>query len=370
MIYDLLPEMEPFSIVQGGAISKVVANLMRLDSSRRVACPSQDGSWGFEGDRTIVIPQLETYNKLRGKRHLPEPVKAQFYRWAYRPLLDKLGRGDVVWCHNQPHAAAALAPAVRSAGAALVYHSHDRHVPSTSVEALEAITPNARVFASDALRQQYLERFPHWPNTHVIHNGADESIFFPASSAEAGERRPAVVIYVGRLHEEKGTHVLVEAMRILNARKVEAVCRIVGSSFAGGSKPTAYVKELERASPANVTYLGYRAPAEVAQEFRKADVLCCPSICEEGFGSVNIEAMACGLPVVATRIGGIPEIAEEGGIKLVEPGNAAELADALQILIEDEQLRATMGAQGRRSFQQRFTWKTITQKHQELIASL
>ena len=99
---------------------------------------------------------------------------------------------------------------------------------------------------------------------------------------------------------------------------------------------------------------------------RTADVFCCPSVWLEAFGNVNIEAMASGTPVVASRVGGIPEIAAEGGILLVAPDSAIEIADALQKLIEDEDLRLKTGKEGLKSFRKRFTWSAIASQYQEI----
>jgi len=80
--------------------------------------------------------------------------------------------------------------------------------------------------------------------------------------------------------------------------------------------------------------------------------------------------MGCGVPVVATRVGGIPEIAAQGGVILVKPESAAELADALQTLIQDKTLRARLAREGLKSFQRRFTWNTIAEQYREVVNSL
>jgi starch synthase len=80
--------------------------------------------------------------------------------------------------------------------------------------------------------------------------------------------------------------------------------------------------------------------------------------------------MACGVPVVATRVGGVPEIAAEGGVLLVEADSAVDLADALQKLIRDKDLRIEMGAEGLTSFQQRFAWDVIVKQYWELIDNI
>jgi spore coat protein SA len=207
-------------------------------------------------------------------------------------------------------------------------------------------------------------------NTYSIHNGADETRFYPAASGDRPPNPVPVILYVGRLHPEKGVHVLMAAMRILQERNVAAVCRVVGSSFSGGSKPTAYAKSLVRHRPSNVEFADFRIQTAIAEEYRSADILCCPSIFQEPFGSVNIEAMACGVPVVASRVGGIPEIAAEGGVILVEPNSAMQLADALERLIKDKDLRAKIAMDGLSSFRRRFTWPTIFKQYQEVTDAL
>jgi spore coat protein SA len=281
-----------------------------------------------------------------------------------------LQQGDIVWCHNQPIFAAALEKEIHLKGAKLVYHCHDGLTGYPLRKAFKLFTPDAYVFVSEYLRQNFLHIFPWLRNTYTLHNGADEALFYPRQVRDGIDKTVPTILFVGRLHPVKGVHILLEAMSILQRRKVSAKCKVVGSSFSGGSKVTPYVKQLLKSSPSNVSFVGHRSALDIAEEYRSADILCCPSIWQEAFGMVNIEAMACGIPVVASRVGGIPEIAAGGGILLVEPDSPIELADALQKLIENRGLRAKVAADGLFSFQQQFAWTTINKQYESIVRRL
>jgi spore coat protein SA len=370
IIYHVLPEKESFSALSGLAISRDVANLMRFDLSMIAVCESADDSWGFPEDRILVIQELRMVGRMRARKHIPLWITGPIFRSIFSPLLSKLKSGDVVWFHGQPFFAAALGVAIREKGARLIYHAHNLVIEPPSVAAFKACEADASIFVSEFVRQELLRLLPDLKNTYSIHCGADETLFYPAAPEERPFNPVPVILYVGRLHPIKGVHVLMAAMRILQERKVEVVCKVVGSSHFGGSKATAYVRKLLRDRPSNVQFKDFRIQTEIAEEYRSADILCCPSVWPEPFGNVNIEGMACGIPVVASRVGGIPEIAAEGGVILVEPNSAVELADVLQKLVEDKDIRTKVAMEGLSSFRRRFTWPTIFRQHQEVTDSL
>jgi len=371
MIYHLLPEMEAFSTYRGGALSNTVANLIvHLDRSQNVVCQSADDTWGNVSDRILEIPQLCTYSRIWARGRIPVCITGMFFRRIFLPFMKRLNKGDIVWCHNQPFFAAALERTIHLKGAKLIYHSHDGRCAYAVRNAFRSFTPDACIFVSDALRKHWLKIVPGIKRSYVVYNAANERLFYPLSDKSSRQNTIPVVLYVGRLSHEKGAHILMSAIRILNERRVKVLCKVVGSSFSGGSKPTSYVRTLLKSCPANVQFKGYCSQTEIAEEFRSADIACCPSVWQEPFGKVNIEAMACGLPVVATRVGGIPEIAAEGGVILVEPNSAVQLADALQRLIEDKELRMKVGREGLQSFTHRFRWTVIFEQFQRVIDSL
>lgn len=369
MIYHLL--CEPFSAYSGLALSNVVANMMRFDSSSVVVCPQADDTWGFAPDRIMISSRLQSGN-IRGWRYVPLSIKRRFFCRVFDSLLSKLREGEIVWCHNWVNIAEALEQGIHIRGAKLVYHAHNSLADRAARTGLRYLNADALIFNSEAMRQEVLRLLPRLKNTYIIHNGADETRFHPALAGTGRDDTVPTVLYVGRLVRIKGVHVLIEAMRILQERKVQAICKVVGASHAGGSKNkvTTYIRSLQKGCPSNVRLDGFRAATEIAQEYRAADIFCCPSIWQEPFGSVNVEAMASGIPVVATRVGGIPEIAAGGGVLLVEPDSPIELADALQKLIEDKEYRAKVGAEGLASFQLRFSWAAIVKQSQELVDDL
>src|SRR5437763_1359877 len=98
--------------------------------------------------------------------------------------------------------------------------------------------------------------------------------------------------------------------------------------------------------------------------FRTADVLVFPTIAQEALGRTAVEAMAAGLPVVASRIGGLPFTVAEGATGLLcEPGEPDDLARKLEILLDDPELRWRLGQAGRRRFEEHYAWPVIIDRH-------
>jgi len=158
----------------------------------------------------------------------------------------------------------------------------------------------------------------------------------PPAGARAG------LLYVGRLAPEKGIDVLVRAAGGLPA----------GSLRVAGSGP----EQALLAGPAAVHALGALAGAQVVSEMQRAVALVFPSIWFETFGLVVIEAFACGTPVIASRIGGVPDLVEDGvtGL-LVTPGDAADLALKMQWALDHPERMAAMGRAARGVYEARYT---------------
>lgn len=185
---------------------------------------------------------------------------------------------------------------------------------------------------------------------YVVHCGVDTHLFSPPPPALRKKGGPFTIVCVGTLHEVKGQTYLVEACRHLLKQGVPFECHFIGDGPDMG-KLTRQVQEA--GLEGHVHFHGRRTRHEVLELLRQADVLVAPSVPSrdgrrEGIPVVLMEAMACGVPVVASRLSGIPELVDHGenGF-LVRPGDVGGLVEALLRLYRDPVLRSRFGTSGR-----------------------
>jgi glycosyltransferase involved in cell wall biosynthesis len=372
-VIHLLTETDSFSDLHGAALQRWVANVLRWETERTtVACARADDSWDLKHAEALVLPGLLAYSKLRGRYRLPWKLRRSMLRRIFRPVTKALRPGSVIWIHNRPDYAAAVESEVRAAGARLVLHLHNSLAVSFPRMIPAPINADRIVFCSRYLEDEARLAFPGLDETAVIHNGADDRRFFPERlPGSPVQRRVPRVLFAGRLVPEKGAHVFVEAMWLLQARGIRVTGRLLGATgFGSTNPPTAYSRSLLRNAPANLEFGGYRPADALAEEFRRADIFCSPSTWEEPFGLVNVEAMASGLPVVSTLGGGVPEVFAEGGAILVPRDSAVALASALERLITDRDLRERLAVEGHGSYLRNFTWQRVHQRYREVLTGL
>jgi glycosyltransferase involved in cell wall biosynthesis len=176
-----------------------------------------------------------------------------------------------------------------------------------------------------------------------------------------------VVLFAGKLRPAKGVQVLMDAMaRVWRAAPQTVLVLVGGTEFGRGRtmRPTAFLAELRRqieTAPGRVILTGFIPPAGMPEIYLVGDVFAGPSQIEEGLGLVFLEAAACGLPVVATRRGGIPEVVRDGetGLLLTRPDDPSELAEKIISLLDSPELRERLGAAGREWITANFSWEKI-----------
>ena len=203
-------------------------------------------------------------------------------------------------------------------------------------------------------------------NPEVIYNGFDPRVFQPVSIPDKGLRQryslgpeDRVILYVGRLIGLKGLPVLLRAFSLLkNRQRVKLL--IVGDGEGRDSFQN-LARNLGIAP--QTLWAGFVPHAETPRYYSLASVAVSPSLADEAFGISICEAMACGLPVVASRVGGIPEIILHGETGLlVEAGNDRKLAEKMENLLGDESLRRRMGIQAVQRARELFTWERVADR--------
>lgn len=301
--------------------------------------------------------------------YLPWTLHKKLIRSVLLPGMEVIGPGDVLWVHNRPDYAFALAPFVHKSGARLVLHMHNSHLLQEQDDRIRKAGIDQFVFVSRYLQNEATSRFPWMSRSTVLYNGADEQMFHPAATERASPDVPQI-LFASRLVKEKGGHIFLDAMRSLQESGVKAKGIIVGASHFGGSRVTGYISKLHNMAPPNVEFRPYCSGRELAEMFREVDIFCLPSVWQDPFPLAPLEAMASNLPVVATRSGGIPEAVDQGGAILVERGSVEQLANALKQLIANPDLRKKIGTEGRLSFHRNFTWSVVQKRYHDIVSSL
>ena len=182
-----------------------------------------------------------------------------------------------------------------------------------------------------------------WAHIHVVPCGVDPGVYQPPPE-RAGSDRAAEILFVGRLLPGKGLSLLLEAVATLRGRGLDVTATIVGDGPARG----AYEADARRLGVTqHVRFLGAVGQDEIRAHYARADLFCLPSFAE-GVPVVAMEAMAMELPVVSTRIMGIPELVQDGAHGLlVAPGRVDVLTEALDRLVRSPRERRRMGAAAR-----------------------
>jgi starch synthase len=224
---------------------------------------------------------------------------------------------------------------------------------------------------------------------HEIYNGIDTSIYRPVSSSDALERygvdpgKP-IVLFVGRVTRQKGIVHLARAIPMVDPSAQVVLCAGAPDGPEIRAEMEGAVTDARRGRAGVIWIEEMLSRADIIQFYSHATVFCCPSIYEP-FGIINLEAMACGTPVVASAVGGIPEVVVDGVTGLLVPLEqqqespfepldpqrfSRDLAAAINRLLGDAPLREQMVRAGRERVEREFAWPAIAQQTANLYRSL
>lgn len=213
------------------------------------------------------------------------------------------------------------------------------------------------VALSESLGQLALRTLPDLRYS-VVPNGVDLTLFHPPAPGKRRRPGPVRCLAVARLVERKGLGDLIRAVALLERGRFEL-------EIVGGGADERVLRDLAAGLGVarDVHFTGALSRPEVARRYRDADLFTLPSSAES-FGNVFAEALASGLPIVGTAVGGIPDLVEQGinGV-LVRPGDINALAGAIRYLAEDPELRREMAQRNRAKAEASLQWAQVTRRY-------
>lgn len=195
----------------------------------------------------------------------------------------------------------------------------------------------------------------------VIPNGVDTTLFKPPS-----QPREQLILYVGTLIQRKGVNYLLEAMAQVTRRFPSFRLAIVGE----GPEESALKQSANQLGIAGqVTFVGPQSPEQVRQWMQRAMLFVLPSL-EEGLGVVLLEALACGTPIVASQVGGIPDVVTPDVGRLVPAARPEALAEAINQLLADQSLWASMSHKARERATGCYDWQQIARRFEVIYKEI
>jgi len=310
---------------------------------------------------------------------------------------------QVVHCHTwYSHFGGILARQLYGAALVITTHSLEPLRPwkreqlgrgydfSSWVERTALQMADAIIAVSEETRNDILRLFEVDPaKVHVIPNGIDTEEYHPVEETDALERHGLppdlpYVLFVGRITRQKGIIHLVRAIEHLDPGVGVVLCAGEPDTPEIGQEMEQGVEQV-RQRRQNVHWIREMVPKRDAiQLYSHARVFCCPSIYEP-FGIINLEAMACATPVVASAVGGIKEVVQHETTGLLVPfeqesqppfeasdpqGFARDLAACINRLMADEALGRTMGRAGRRRAEEVYSWRAVAARVLDLYRSV
>ena len=313
----------------------------------------------------------------------------------YRNLIMTGGaaQADVIHCHTwYTYLAGCLLKHMMGAPLLITVHSLEPQRPwkreqlgqgyeaTCWLERTALHNADAIIAVSSAMKEDIVRLFGIDPQRiHVIYNGIDTHRFQPVDrpdilSAYGIDPARPYVLFVGRITRQKGILHLVDALPLLSPGVQAVLCAGAPDTPAIAEEMRQRVHQARERSANDIIWIEEMVPVDrLAALYSHAQIFICPSIYEP-FGIINLEAMACGTPVVGAAVGGIPEIVQEGRNGLLVPFDPAgvndpspkrpqqyarDLALAVNALLASAEKREAMGCSARKWVEDHFSWQRI-----------
>lgn len=318
-------------------------------------------------------------------------------------MTGTLKGADIIHCHTwYTHLAGCLLKQLLGKPLVLTTHSLEPHRPwkveqlglgyhvSTWLERTAYQNADGVIAVSRAMRQDVHDLYGvPFEKVRVIPNGVDVETFHPSSNPEVLAKygidaHKPYLLFVGRITHQKGIMHLLNALEHVDEEVQAVLCATDPDTPEIGRHMEQRIAELASEGREIIWIPQFVRTADLVALYSMAAVFVCPSVYEP-FGIINLEAMACGTPVVATAVGGIKEVVKHEETGLLVPFDfqcpenhtpktaahfARELAAAINRLLADPKTRAAMGKKARRHVERHFSWKSVARQTLEFYQDI
>lgn len=251
-------------------------------------------------------------------------------------------------------------------------------IEDTAYRAADAVIAVSRWMRADVLRcNPFLEP----ERVYAIHNGIDTGRFYPTRERDALtgygiDPDRAIVLFVGRVSRQKGVLPLLRAAHGFYPRSQLVLCAGAADTPELAAEAAQALADLRAVRDGVFCIPNLHDTAILRQLFAAATVFVCPSVYEP-MGIVNLEAMACATPVVASQVGGIPEVVVDGETGLLVPDDPGDpelyvtrLTEAVNAVLDDPAWAAQMGQAGRKRAEAEFSWASVARQTLDVYRSV
>ncbi|PGS50367.1 glycosyltransferase family 4 protein [Bacillus sp. AFS041924] len=323
-------------------------------------------------------PSLPDYETIDGVDYVRVPGKVlELYREGVVQYIEGQ-QFDLIHIFNRPRLVLPIRKVAPNAKITLSMHNDMFNIGKIAVDEANLVLEEVSsiVTVSDYVGNVIRELYPQSANKiSTIYSGVDSDRFLPGNDSkmintrntlrkEFGLENKTVILFAGRLSENKGVDRLIRALPTLSKSFKDLALVIVGSNWFSQNNVTdyvAYIRAISKKQDVPIITTGFVSPFEIQNWFAVADLFVCTSLWQEPLARVHYEAMAAGLPIVTTARGGNPEviIPGENGLIVENPVDPDEFATKISEILSNKTLMKNMGRKGRELAVTKYLWSRV-----------